>query len=101
MGKSKLDELREHYDTADMSESIARATRDNRTIDPDEVLVSTSIRLPNSLMKRVRERADAAGIPVTTLMRQWITDRLDMTNDAVVPVSEIERLIAERSRPAA
>jgi hypothetical protein len=67
-----------------------------------EVMVSTSIRLLRSLMQRLRERARAAGIPATTLMRQWVIDRLDAPeNEAVVSVADLERFIAERSHPAA
>lgn len=99
--KRKRDELREHWDTTDMTDALKHATYNNTTVDPDEVMVSTSIRLPNSLMRRVRERAADAGVAATTLMRQWIIDHLDASQDAVVTVADIERLIAERSRPAA
>lgn len=102
MNKTKLDELREHYDNTDMSEAIERATLDDRTTPTDEVMVSTSIRLPGSLMRRVRERAAEAGIPATTLMRQWVLDRLEAREtNAVVSVADLQRLIAERSHPAA
>jgi predicted DNA-binding protein len=102
MDKKQIDELRNHYDTMDMTESIERAQPDDRTISPDEVMVSTSIRLPRWLMQRVRERAAEAGVPATTLMRQWIVDRLEVgEDDAVVSVADLQRLIAERSHPAA
>jgi predicted DNA-binding protein len=102
MDKKQIDELRNHYDTTDMTESIEEAQPDDRTISPDEVMVSTSIRLPRSLMQRVRERAAEAGVPTTTLMRQWIVDRLEVSEDgAVVSVADLQRLIAERSHPAA
>ncbi|MGH8828706.1 MAG: hypothetical protein ACRDVZ_14150 [Jiangellaceae bacterium] len=75
---------------------------DDRTIPADEVMASTSIRLPGSLMRRVRERAAEAGVPATTLMREWVLDRLEAReNDAVVSVADLQRLIAERSHPAA
>jgi predicted DNA-binding protein len=64
-------------------------------------MVSTSIRLPRSLMQRVRQRAAEAGVPTTTLMRQWLEDRLEVSEDqAVVSVADLQRLIAERSHPA-
>jgi hypothetical protein len=53
MDKNKLDGLREYYDTTDTAESVERAAWDERVVGPDEVMVSTSIRLPRSL--------DAAG----------------------------------------
>jgi hypothetical protein len=102
MDKSKLDELRDYYDTTSQADALAQATRDDRTVEPDEVMVSTSIRLPGSLMRRVREHAAAAGVPATTLMRQWVLDRLDTdASDTVVSVTDLEQFIAERARRVA
>ena len=100
MKKEELDELREYYDNTSLPESVERSIRDDRITD--EVMVSTSIRLPRSLMQQVRQHAEAAGIPATTLMRQWVIDRVTATkDDTVVSVADLERLIAERSHPAA
>jgi predicted DNA binding CopG/RHH family protein len=97
---SRLDELREHYDTTDMAAALQTATKQEQVAD--EILVSTSIRLPKPLLDRVRDRAVAAGVPATTLMRQWILDRLDAPHqDTVVSVAELEQFIAERAHPAA
>lgn len=74
MDEPTLTELRAYYDQTSLPESVDRATLDERTTD--EVMVSTSIRLPRSLMARVRERAEVAGVPATALMRQWVLDRL-------------------------
>jgi hypothetical protein len=100
MKKEKLDELREYYDNTSLPESVERSVHEERTVD--EVMVSTSIRLPRSLMQQIRQHADAAGVPATTLMRQWVIDRVAAPkDDAVVSVADLERLIAERSHPAA
>lgn len=100
MDSNKLDELREYYDSTSLPESVERAVRDDRVAD--EVMVSTSIRLPRSLMQQVRQRAHAAGVPATTLIRRWVIDRLAASDDeAVVSVADLQRLIAERSHPAA
>jgi hypothetical protein len=100
MDKDKLEELREYYDNASLPESVDRAVLDKRVAD--EVMVSTSIRLPRSLMREVRQRAEASGVPATTLIRQWVIDRLTATEeDAVVSVADLQRLIAERAHPAA
>jgi predicted DNA-binding protein len=102
MDKNRLEELRDYYDATDTSESVERARWDERVVGPDEVMVSTSIRLPRSLMQRVRERAAEAGVPATALMRQWVLDRLEAgEGDEVVPVADLKRLIAERARRAA
>jgi predicted DNA binding CopG/RHH family protein len=102
MTDSKLSELRRHFDATDLSQSIQDAELDDRILAPDEVMVSTSIRLPRSLMQQVRARAAEAGIPATTLIRQWVIDRLRThESEAVVSVADLQRLIAERSHPAA
>jgi predicted DNA binding CopG/RHH family protein len=95
-----MNELREHYDHTDQAAALAEATQESGT---GEVLVSTSIRLPKSLMDAVRARAAAAGVPATTLMRQWITAHLDDDNgtEQVVSVADIQHLIATRAHPAA
>lgn len=100
MNRGELEELREYYDNTSLPESVARARYEDET--SDEIMVSTSIRLPRSLMRQVRERAAAAGVPATTLMRQWVTDQLSASSeDAVVSVADLERLIAQRSHRAA
>lgn len=100
MKKDELEDLRSYYDNTSLPDSVDRAERDDRVTE--EVLVSTSIRLPRSLMQQVRERATAAGVPATTLMRQWVIDRVETAEqDAVVAVADLQRLIAERSHPAA
>ena len=102
MDKDKLEGLRDLYDVTDTAESVERARWDERVVGPDEVMVSTSMRLPRSLMQRVRERAAEAGVPATALMRQWVLDRLEAGEDeVVVPVADLKRLIAERARRAA
>ena len=99
--KTSMDELREHYDRTDQTAALAEATYETTT---EPVLISTSIRLPKSLMDAVRIRAAAAGVPATTLMRDWITARIeadDSSEKQVVSVADIEQLIATRARSAA
>ena len=48
MDQTKIDELRTHYDTTDVAEHFTDAQRDTRTTD--DILVSTSIRLPQTLV---------------------------------------------------
>lgn len=98
MDKDKIAELREHYDATDVAEHFADA--EMQTQVGDEVLVSTSIRLPQSLVNRVREQAAALGIPATALMRQWVIERATSPDQAaVVSVADLQRFIAEQSRP--
>jgi predicted DNA binding CopG/RHH family protein len=98
MKKDELDELRDDYDNTDVADEFADAQLDTRMAD--EVMVSTSIRLPRSLVDKVRAQADAAGIPATTLMRQWVIEKVTTTpRSAVVSVAELERFISEHNRP--
>jgi predicted DNA binding CopG/RHH family protein len=95
-----VDELREHYDTTDQAAALAEATHETTT---GPILVSTSIRLPKTLMDAVRARAAAAGVPATTLMRDWITARIEDEDgsEQVVSVADIQQLIAARAHSAA
>jgi hypothetical protein len=98
-GDTPMDELREHYDHTDQAAALAEASHEAAT---GPVLVSTSIRLPRTLLDAVRTRA-AAGIPATTGMREWITTRseADDSIEQVGSVADIRQLIATRARPAA
>ena len=100
MDQRKIDELREHYDTTDVAEHFHDATLESRRTD--EILVSTSIRLPQALVIRVREQAAALGVPATALMRQWVTERATQpSTPAVVSVADLQRFIAEQGHPIA
>ncbi len=100
MDQTKIDELRHHYDTTDVAEHFTDAQLDTRTTD--DVLVSTSIRLPQSLVNQVREQAAALGVPATTLMRQWVTENASTPKSpAVVTVADLQRFIAEQAHPLA
>lgn len=99
MNNDDLDTLRDYYDNTDVTSDFTNAELDRRTTD--EVMVSTSIRLPQSLVDKVREQATALGIPATTLMRRWVIDRATTPpNNAVVSVAELERFIAEHTGPS-
>ncbi len=96
MEQDKINDLRDHYDSTDVAEHFADAEVDTRITT--EVLVSTSIRLPQSLVNQVRDQAATLGIPATTLMRQWVTEKATTaTAPAVVSVAELQRFIAERA----
>lgn len=100
MNNDELNELRDYYDNTDVGSEFADAELDNRTTD--EVMVSTSIRLPQSLVDKVRKQAAVLGIPATTLMRQWVIEKATTPPpNAVVSVAELEQFIAEHNRPIA
>ncbi len=64
MDQDKIKDLRDHYDGTDVAEHFADAELDTRITT--EVLVSTSIRLAQSLVNQVRDQAATLGIPATT-----------------------------------
>jgi predicted DNA-binding protein len=63
--------------------------------DTDEPMVSRSVRLPVRTYERVREAADARGIGVTTLMRQWIEAGLaELDDSTTVSLADVRRALA-------
>ncbi|KWV30145.1 MULTISPECIES: hypothetical protein [Micromonospora] len=72
------------------------------TPDTDVPMVSRSVRLPMDTYERVRSAAEARGIGVTTLMRQWIEAGLaDLDDSATVSLADVRRALAALSRPTA
>jgi predicted DNA-binding protein len=63
--------------------------------DSDIPMVSRSVRLPLDTYERVREAADARGLGVTTLMRQWIEAGLaDLDDSTTVSLADVRRALA-------
>ena len=63
--------------------------------DTDVPMVSRSVRLPLDTYERVREAADARGLGVTTLMRQWIEAGLaDLDDSTTVSLADVRRALA-------
>ncbi len=90
---SKIDRLRKHYDSTDQSEALEGAVFEAG--HGDDILVSTSIRLSKGTLDAVRARAKVAGVPATTLMREWIEACvLGGQEPMVVSVADLEKLIA-------
>ncbi|SCE77764.1 hypothetical protein GA0070558_10675 [Micromonospora haikouensis] len=72
------------------------------TPDTDVPMVSRSVRLPLETYERMRAAADARGIGVTTLMRQWIEAGLaELDDSATVSLADVRRALAALSRPTA
>ncbi|GAB2920087.1 hypothetical protein GCM10027280_03960 [Micromonospora polyrhachis] len=72
------------------------------TPDTDVPMVSRSVRLPLDTYERVRAAADARGIGVTTLMRQWIEAGLaDLDESATVSLADVRRALAALAQPTA
>lgn len=63
--------------------------------DTDEPMVSRSVRLPLHTYERVRTAADARGLGVTTLMRQWIEAGLaELDDSTTVSLADVRRAIS-------
>lgn len=72
------------------------------TPDTEVPMVSRSVRLPVDTYERVRAAADARGIGVTTLMRQWIEAGLaDLDDSATVSLADVRRALASLAHPTA
>ncbi|GLZ35970.1 hypothetical protein Lesp02_81570 [Lentzea sp. NBRC 105346] len=82
-----LTKLAEHYDTTDLSSELEHAELDE-TVDPDP-MITTSLRLPKSVLDRVRARAADEGVKPTALMRRWVEQA--SAND----VSTLEELMRQ------
>jgi len=66
-------------------------------------MLTTTIRLPKTVLDALRSAAAARGVKVTTLMREWLGERLaqaDAAPDAAIPVSALLALVAERATSA-
>ncbi|MEV4710163.1 hypothetical protein [Micromonospora sp. NPDC049374] len=84
-------------DLIDESQAVGLPTPDTET-----PMVSRSVRLPLETYERVRAAADARGIGVTTLMRQWIEAGLaDLDDSATVSLADVRRAIASLAHPSA
>jgi predicted DNA-binding protein len=90
--------LRDHYDSTDQSSAFESA----EVVDAaDELLVSTSIRLSKSTLDKVRALAREAGVPATTLMREWIEARVEGgPAGLVVEVEKLQKLISTSAHRA-
>lgn len=98
----KPDELREtaeYYDNTDVSDHIEKATWEEQAA-VTEPMVTYALRLPKPVIDQLRASAEARNVKVSTLMREWLEERLtveaDYGEDATVPVSALLALVAER-----
>jgi predicted DNA-binding protein len=70
--------------------------------DSDVPMVSRSVRMPLDTYERVRAAAEARGLGVTTLMRQWIEAGLtDLDDSTTVSLADVRRAIAGLGHPSA
>ena len=73
MDERKLAQLRDYYDTADLSAEIEHAHWET-DVEPDP-MVTTSLRLPKSVLDWVRQQAETEHVKPTALIRRWIEEQ--------------------------
>jgi len=99
--RDRMADLARYYDNTDLSDHIEDATWE----EPEpitEPMVTYALRLPKPIIDALRTAAASRGVKVTTLMREWLEERLARESDpeAAIPVSALLALVAERaSRP--
>ena len=91
------DALKQFHDGGDaLAELIGeRPAADLPVPDSDVPMVSRSVRLPLDTYERVREAAEARGLGVPTLLRQWIeAGRADRDDATTVSLAAVRRALA-------
>lgn len=89
---SKLDAIATHSQAHDFSAEMEQGVWETHTeTDP---MITTSLRLPKSLLDWVREQAAAEHVRPSGLIRQWIEQRRDSGGAAGVEniAARLERL---------
>lgn len=97
---SKLDEIAAHAHEHDFSAEMDQGVWEEDTqTDP---MVTTSLRLPKSLLDWVRERAAAEHVRPSVLIRQWIEQCRASggadTRDLVARLERLERTVFSDSK---
>lgn len=101
MNEKRLNELREYYDNTDLSQEIEQAQPDDTTTaDP---MIGITVRFRKSALDQIRAEAARRGVKTTALIRDLAQSALadEPGDDLIISVADLQRLIAERSRPAA
>lgn len=89
---SKLDDVADYAQTHDFSADMEQGVWESDTeTDP---MVTTSLRLPKSLLDWVREQAATHHVRPSVLIRQWVEQRRDAGDAAGVEelATRVERL---------
>ena len=89
MDEQKLAQLRDYYDNTDLSAEIERAHWE--TDVESDPMVTTSLRLPKSVLDWVRQQALAEHVKPTALIRRWIEQQRD--EQATDVSGRLERLV--------
>ncbi|MDA8393477.1 MAG: hypothetical protein M0Z87_11925 [Actinomycetota bacterium] len=100
---TKLDQIAADAESHDFAAEMADATWEDAT--EEDPMVTTSLRLPKSLLDWVRERATEQHLRPSVLIRQWIEQRRDAggsggIEELAMRMERLERAVfAEDVRP--
>lgn len=91
----RFEKIAEHADTHDFSTDMQAGTWEDDTVtDP---MVTTSLRLPKSLLDWVRAQAEAEHVRPSVLIRRWISQRRDLgrtdITDLAARTERLERAV--------
>ncbi|WP_406688811.1 hypothetical protein REH65_21220 [Saccharopolyspora sp. ID03-671] len=95
---TKLDKIAEYYDSHDMSEVMESGHWVEEPPEPDP-MITTSLRLPKSLLDQVRDRAAAEDVKTTAWIRGLIESELARTepNGVEARLKRLEDAVFNRS----
>jgi hypothetical protein len=98
---SKLDEIAEYAERHDFAAEMEQGTWEADT-DADP-MITTSVRLPKSLLDWIRHRAAAQHVRPSALIRQWIEERRDTAEaegagDLTARIERLERAVFRDTR---
>ncbi|MFI0469103.1 hypothetical protein ACH347_33940 [Saccharopolyspora sp. 5N102] len=95
---AKLDELAQYYDTHDMSAKMESGHWETEPAPPDP-MITTSLRLPKSLLDQVRARAAEEDMKTTAWIRVLIEAALSDPgpNNIEARVRRLEAAVFEES----
>jgi len=82
MNQERLDALRSHYDTTDLTAELDNAELDTETVQSP--MVGITVRLPADRLEQVRKIAAANGVKTTALIRSWIEKAVDGSTEVNV-----------------
>jgi len=89
MAKKRLDEIAEYAETHDFARDMDERGVWESDVESDP-MVTTSLRLPKSLLDWVRAQAAKEHVRPTVLIRQWIEQHRDAGGDDLA--GRVERL---------
>ncbi|CAN5269577.1 hypothetical protein BH20ACT5_BH20ACT5_10260 [soil metagenome] len=102
--KTKLKALAEHYDNTDTAAELENATEASGGDAPPvaDRMTTFAVRLPLTVLERVREIAEQNNVTTSALIRRWIDAGIAEdgrgAGDRVVPVEALLELIGRAPR---